>query len=145
MDEEPKVTEDVVESINGTEVVLAEEEAEPVEPETAEPEASDETPESDEDKKDDEVLPLAGEEVEKALEGLPTAAQAKLKERKYKDVEELTAAVKAEKAYISDLTEAGKPFAQGSSKSPEKVSQAEVDRRIDEVNARRLGTRLRGV
>jgi len=141
MDEEPKVTEDVVESVDGTEVVLAEEDAEPVEPETAEPEASDETPESDEDKKDDEVEPLTGEEVAKALEGLPTAAQAKLKERKYKDAEELAEVVRMERAYISDLTEAGKPFAQGSSKAPNRVDLAEVEKRQDAVNARFLSTR----
>jgi len=145
MDEEKKVTEDAVAevSVDGTEVVLAEEDAVPVEPETVEPEAdsADETPESDEDKKDDEVLPLAGEEVARALEGLPTAAQAKLKERKYQNAEELAEAVKAEKAYISDLTEAGKPFAQGSSKAPNRVDLAEVEKRQDAVNARFLSTR----
>ena len=85
--------------------------------------------------------PLAGEEVAKALEGLPTAAQAKLKERKYQNAEELAEAVKAEKAYISDLTEAGKPFAQGSSKAPNRVDLAEVEKRQDAVNARFLSTR----
>ena len=146
MDEETKVTEDVEEveaSVDSTEVVLAEEDAEPVEPVAVEPEAdsADETPEDDEDKKDDEVEPLSGDEVEKALEGLPTAAQAKLKERKYQNVEELAEAVKAEKAYISDLTEAGKPFAQGSSKAPSKINLAEVEKRQDAVNARFLSTR----
>jgi len=153
MDEEKQVTEDVEEvqaSEDTTEVVLAEDDAEPeaIKPEQVKPAADgDETPvEDDEDKRGDEVEQLSGEAVGEALEasGLPAAAQAKLKEATYVG-DELAEVIKAEKAYISDITEAGKPFGHSASKPKGKVSMEEVVRRQDAANARALGTRVREV
>lgn len=142
MDDENKVTEDTEEEVaevSGTEVVLAEDDAEPeaTEPETEEPTADgeEETPEED----------LSDDEVTEALKPLPAVARAKLGERKYKNTDELQEAIKAEQAYISDLTEAGKPFGHSTSKPKGTISMEEVQKRQDAANARALGTRVREV
>jgi len=139
MGEKTNVAEDVIEEVStsGIEVVLSEDDAEPVAIEPEADDTGDETPDEDEEE------PLASEEVSKALVGLPTAAQAKLGERVYRNATELAEAVKAERAYISTLTEAGKPFGQGSPAPSAKVDMAEVQRRQEAVNARYIGSRTR--
>ncbi|MBU0846846.1 hypothetical protein KKH23_06605, partial [Patescibacteria group bacterium] len=85
---------------------------------------------------------LAKETVAELLEAskMPKAAQAKLVEGNYLDEEAVKAAVKAERAYLQEITGAGKPIGMGKSEPP-KVDLEEIERKKDNVNAKYLGTR----
>jgi hypothetical protein len=133
MSPEEEVVEETTEELETTEdmeeVDIAEEDAE--ETETVE---------------EQEPEYLSKEEVSEALEesGLPAAARAKLTEAKYTK-EELEEAIRDMKAFVSDLTEAGKPFAQNTQKKKPTVTIEEMHRRQDSVNAQHLGIRMREV
>ena len=54
-----------------------------------------------------------------AATSLPDVSKAKLSEAEYADEDAVEAAIKAEVAYIKELTGSGKPFAQGAGSAPE--------------------------
>ena len=131
-DEEVEVAE------GSTEIIIAEDDAEP-EAEDVETEVVDDEPEPEAEPEEE---PLTGEEVGQALEAakLPAAARARLEQGTYTEAA-LQEAIKAEKAYISELTEAGKPFAHAKPAPKQKVDLAEVEKRQQAANARFLGVR----
>ena len=130
-DEEVEVAE------GSTEIIIAEDDAEPEA--DVETEVVDDEPEPEAEPEEE---PLTGEEVGQALEAakLPAAARARLEQGTYTEAA-LQEAIKAEKAYISELTEAGKPFAHAKPEPKQKVDLAEVEKRQQAANARFLGVR----
>jgi len=83
-----------------------------------------------------EVTYLAESEVKAALEAsrLPQQAQGRLAEGQYLDAEALKAAIKAERAYIKELTGSGKPFAQGDTAPADAtMSEADYDAGINDI------------
>jgi hypothetical protein len=78
--------------------------------------------------------------VAKLLEAskMPKAAQVKLVEANYLDEEAVKAAVNAERAYLQEITGAGKPVGMGKTEPPQ-VDLAEIEKRKDEVTMRWIG------
>ena len=66
---------------------------------------------------------------------LPEAAKDKLAEREYKSEAELKEAVERESAYLAEIMESGKPFAQGV-QQPVERPLVEVEKSIASVNER---------
>jgi len=71
--------------------------------------------------------------VAEALDGskLPKAARMRLAEIDYETQEKLTEAIKAEEAYVSELTGAGLPLGQGGSQ-PQQPSPEQLRESTDE-------------
>jgi hypothetical protein len=69
---------------------------------------------------------------------LPAASRARLSSRKWRDANELTAAVEQEIMYVKELTGSGKPTLLGETKRPV-VDDAEIDRRKNELIRKATG------
>jgi len=144
MSEKKRDVDETIEvSEDATEVSLTEDETGTEEIPTADAAVAPEEPDQDE-QEDDEVEHLTGTEVSVALEAaqLPPAARAKLERGQYTEAE-LQEAITAEKTYISDLTEAGKPFGHSPAARKAKVDLVEIEQKQDAVNARWIGSRVR--
>ena len=144
MSEKKRDVDETIEvSEDATEVSLTEDETGTEEIPTADAAVAPEEPDQDE-QEDDEVEHLTGTEVSVALEAaqLPPAARAKLERGQYTEAE-LQETITAEKTYISDLTEAGKPFGHSPAARKAKVDLVEIEQKQDAVNARWIGSRVR--
>ena len=73
---------------------------------------------------------LTEEEVKGILDStkLPKASRERLVEAEYSDHELLQEAIKAEVAYVKELTGSGKPFAQGALAPPENKPRTEEEK-----------------
>jgi len=87
-----------------------------------------------------EVVTLAEAEVRQIVEasGLPKAAKERLSGREYKNEQAVTEAVAAEVAYLKEITGSGRVTGQGPSAAPseQRLSEAELQKRLDDVDRR---------